>query len=326
MRVNIVPYIIPHIVHVHIFRFVNRLKNFGRWPFGSILNKELLLLLLIPTYSILYTYSIVKNLDHTNPSNYRPITLLPVLGKNLEKIIKNIIERSIGHCIPGYQFGFKSKCSTIHPLTILINNIETTKLNGHKTVALFMDICKAFDSVWHKGLIYKLYQRRCPKYIILLIDSLLQNRKLKVKIQNTHSNEFTPEQGLPQGSPLSPLLYNIYCSDMYDQNVEHISQEQYLLQYADDTTLVAHGNALGNAMEKLQNLTNKTMSWFNKWRLKPNPTKSHLIIFFHNTSGTSPTLRMYNHTIQPETSAKYLGMTIDHKINFNCHTKNVKKA
>ena len=228
--------------------------------------------------------------------------------------------------IPCYQFGFKSKCSTMHHLAILTNNVETSKLNGNKTAALFMDINKAFDSVWHRGLIFKLHQQGCPKYLVQFITELLRNRKLKVKIQTVHSEEFSPGQGLPEGSPLSPLLYNIYCSDIYNNDVQYFSPEKYILQYVDDTALVCHGKTFTNTIEKLQDLTNKINTWFNKWRFKPNPDKSHLIIFFHTPSGTSPTLRMYNHIIRPKNCVKYLGICIDHKINFNCHTNNVKKS
>lgn len=263
--------------------------------------------------------------DLSKVVNYRPITLLPTLGKNFEKLIKNKIQENTGHQIPNYQFGFKTNSSTTQPLTILTNNVETSKLNGNKSVALFMDINKAFDSVWHKGLLYKLYTRGCSRHLLLLVNCFLFNRKLRVKVQNAISYEFTPEQGLPQGSPLSPLLYNIYCSDIYHDNPQHFSHQAYILQFADDTTLIAHDKSINAAMENLQNLADATSLWFNKWRLKPNPSKSHLIIFQHTPSRNSPSLNIYNQTIHAEVSTKYLGITIDNKINFNSHTANVKK-
>lgn len=266
-----------------------------------------------------------RGTDHSKVANYRPITLLPVLGKNFEKLIKNKVQENVGHQIPKYQFGFKSSCSTTHPLSILTNNVEASRLNGNKTAALFMDINKAFDSVWHKGLLYKLYKLGCSRHLLLLVNSFLSDRKLRVKIQHAISYEFTPEQGLPQGSPLSPLLYNIYCADIYHQNPDYFSHRAYVLQYADDTTLISHDKSINAAMENLQNLVDTTSLWFNKWRLKPNPSKSHLMIFYHTPSRNSPTLNMHNQTIHAEASTKYLGIIIDNKINFNKHTANAKK-
>lgn len=268
------------------------------------------------------------NADHSKTCNYRPITLLPVLGKNLEKIIKKRLEESLGSHIPDYQFGFKPKSSTIHPLTILVNNVETAKLNGMYTGAVFLDVSKAFDSIWIKGLIYKLAEIYCPKYLIAIIINLLQDRKLKVKIRNKYSYEFTMEQGLPQGSPLSPFLYNIYCADIYSfpyNDNQHFDFSEYMLQFADDNALISHNSSLNAVMESLQNLIEKTSTWFNKWRLKPNPLKSHLLIFHHTISVSSPTLSLYNHTLQPEVSTKYLGILLDNKINFNSHTAQAKK-
>lgn len=269
-----------------------------------------------------------QNLDHSKTNSYRPITLLPVLGKNFEKIIKNRIQEAIGNQIPGYQFGFKTGHSTIHPLSILTNNVESSKLNRNKSGAVFLDINKAFDSVWHQGLLFKLHKLGCPKYIIFLINSLLTNRKLKVKILNTHSDEFTPEQGLPQGSPLSPTLYNVYCSDIYNsqyEDPEHFAHNGYVLQFADDTALVSHDKTITKVAENLQTLINSTCRWFNKWRLKPNPLKTHFIMFYHHPSETSPSLNIYQHTLRPVSTVNYLGITFDNKINFNAHVELKKK-
>lgn len=264
------------------------------------------------------------NKNHKKPENYRPITLLPVLGKLFEKIIKEKLQESIGNKIPGYQFGFKEKSSTLHPLTILVSNVQTSKLKGQKSAALFLDINKAFDSVWHMGLLYKLKRLECPDYLIHLMKNLLEHRVLQIKIDNCLSDKFMPEQGVPQGSPLSPLLYNVYCYDIYNATPE-FNQQSYILQFADDTALVSHNNTLKKTSEELQRLMNKTNRWFELWRLQANPTKSQLLIFNHHPSLSSPTINVANEIVHPKTTAAYLGIHLDHKLNFNNHTNITKK-
>lgn len=158
-----------------------------------------------------------------------------------------------------------------------------------------------------------------------MVNKILENRKLRVKIHSTYSEEFTPEQGLPQGSPLSPLLYNIYSSDIYSDDPKFFCNEKYVLQYADDTALLAHGKSLNDAISKLELLKNNTINWFNKWRLKPNPEKSHMILYYHKPSRQSPSISIYNYVLRPQTNLKYLGLHIDNKLNFNLHASNIKK-
>lgn len=96
-----------------------------------------------------------KNLTH--PSSYRPITLLPVIGKIYEKLLNERLQHHLEEFIPKYQFGFRRNTSTIVPLSILVSNVQNSRLNGHHSAAVFLDINKAFDSVWHAGLLYKLH-------------------------------------------------------------------------------------------------------------------------------------------------------------------------
>lgn len=268
------------------------------------------------------------NSDHSKAINYRPITLLPALGKIFEKIIKALLEEHISHKIPGYQFGFTTKSSTLHPLTILTSNVQTAKLEGKKSAALFLDINKAFDSVWHMGLLYKLKQLECPDNLIHIIRNFLELRKIKIKINNTFSEQFVPQQGVPQGSPLSPILYNIYCHDIYSYNqpiTRFFNKDSYVLQFADDTALISHNTNLQNTIRELQHLITNTETWFNRWRLKPNPLKSQLLIFNHVPIPTSPKVTITNELINPSTTAKYLGVHLDQKLNFNHHTGLMKK-
>lgn len=294
-------------IHKHVLKIFNFCINNGfipqTWKTGNI------------------TVIHKPNTDPKKTRNYRPITLLPVMGKLFEKIIRKLLTTAASKNIPNFQYGFKQKHSTTHPLTILASNIQTTRLNHQHTAALFLDINKAFDSVWHRGMLFKLAQMNVPRYLILLIKSFLEHRTLRIKINNTLSKPFIPLQGVPQGSPLSPLLYNLYCYDIFSQT----DPNNYLLQYADDTALVTHAKSINIATEKLQSLITTIESWFNRWRLKPNPDKSQFIIFFHTPKSSSPTVRLANIAIKPVNSIKYLGVQIDHKLNFKQHSSITKK-
>lgn len=261
--------------------------------------------------------------DHTQPENYRPITLLPVLGKIYEKLIRNRLGIIANAKIPNHQFGFREGHSTIHPLVILASNVETAKQQNMKSAALFLDIEKAFDSVWHKGLLYKLHELGVPRYIIDITKNFLENRTITIKVNSYVSGEFTPMQGVPQGSPLSPLLYNIYCHDIAE-NILDIDKTKYILQFADDTSLISHGKSTVEAANKLQNIIRSVEPWFYKWRLTPNPQKSQYILFNHTVHANSPHIDLFDLPIEPKPSAKYLGVEIDAKLNFNKHTKAIK--
>ena len=267
------------------------------------------------------------NQDSSKTNSYRPITLLPVIGKIFEKILKGRLESDLGEIIPNYQFGFKCRTSTIHPLTILVSNIQTSGIEGYKSAAIFLDIRKAFDSTWHLGLLYKLHQINCPTYLIILVEEFLNNRTLYVKINGTLSEKFTASQGVPQGSPLSPFLYNIYCHDIYNHNTpNHVipNPNSYMLQFADDTAIVEHHKSLQSCIQNIQRKTNETIEWMMKWRITPNPTKSKLVIFNHQIKHNSPKITVQNKIIEPSAHTEYLGVKLDNKLNFNLHTQVTK--
>lgn len=156
----------------------------------------------------------------------------------------------------------------------------------------------------------------------------LNKRELKVRINNKFSRQVAPHQGLPQGSPLSPHLYNVYCHDIYnDPHTDPIifNPNNYILQFADDTALVAHSSNIEATVNNLQHLMAQTEIWFNKWRLKTNPNKSQFIIFNHNPDERFPKVNINNYEIKAQTIIKYLGVHFDQKLNFNHHTKVTKK-
>jgi hypothetical protein len=153
--------------------------------------------------------------DPTNPLSYRPISLLNIAGAVFEKILSNRLKNflEINNLLPPEQFGFRSEHSTINP--ILEFHTDTTRRANLKehTLAVFLDIERAFDRVWHDGLVQKLIKIPINPNFIQLIDSFLSNRTCSVKIQNIKSRPIALQAGVPQGSILSPLLYIVYCRD-----------------------------------------------------------------------------------------------------------------
>lgn len=180
--------------------------------------------------------------------------------------------------------------------------------------------------MWHEGLLYKLQLLDCPEYILVILKHYLANRKIKIRINKDFSDYFRTEKGLPQGSPLSPLLFNIYCHDIYnhayaDKNI--FDFQSYILQFADDTALIAHGTSRQDCQQKLKQLTDRTLTWLYKWRLKTNSDKSQFICFYDRHPVDN--IQVGQHMVSPQPSSKYLGIQIDKNLNFKSHLKTIKQ-
>lgn len=265
-----------------------------------------------------------KDSSLSDPANYRPISLLPVIGKIFETHLKNKLMSAVSEKIPPYQFGFQSGKSTSHPLTILVSNFQAARHEKLKSAAVFLDVRKAFDSVWHKGLLFKLHKLKTPYYLLNLLKQFLSNRSSMVKFKNHFSHCFSAQQGLPQGSPISPSLYNLFCHDVYNDHPDAFNLTAYALLYADDTALVSHSRDVASSIRKLQTLVNETESWFRKWRILINPTKTQFFIPFLPLSAPSPTIIIQSTAISVTPTCNYLGITLDRTLKFFTHATKVK--
>lgn len=139
------------------------------------------------------------NKDPQNPLSYRPISLLNIFGKILEKIIVFRLRETLesNNLLPPEQFGFRSNRSTMNPLLELHTDSTRSANLNRCTLAVFLDIERAFDKVWHDGLIHKLIHLNLSPALVLMIDSFLTNRSCKIKVNDTFSNPVQLHSGVP---------------------------------------------------------------------------------------------------------------------------------
>ena len=251
----------------------------------------------------------------TEVSSYRPISLLPILSKVLEKLfyerLMAIITRK--NLIPSHQFGFRKHHSTIDQIHRITNIIETSFEKKKVCSAVFLDVSQAFDKVWHQGLIYKL-QRLLPNAYCEFLSAYLSERVFRVKVENNFSKLNPINAGVPQGSILGPLLFLLYTSDV------PTSSNYYVASFADDTALLCTGDTVEESTTSLQTAVNAVSSWTKRWNLKLNNSKSVHIDFSHKQIERKH-LFIDNIQIPYSNSAKYLGMTLDTKLRWKEHVK-----
>ena len=213
--------------------------------------------------------------NHELPLSYRPISLLEHTGKIFEKIINTRLRLHLeeNSLLSNQQFGFRPHKSTSDPINIISEFIDAHSSRGRKIGIISKDVEKAFDTVWHNGLKFKFQHFQLPDITQTLLTSFLTNRNIKINFRDKHSSGFTPAAGVPQGSTLSPTLYNMYVNDMPRYNNDF----ELTLQYADDVTILTASRSKPGIIRVLQRMVNSINIFEEKWRIKTNPTKCQLL-------------------------------------------------
>lgn len=258
------------------------------------------------------------NKPNNNPNSYRPISLLSNLGKVYEKLIHTRIETFVmnNNIISEKQFGFKKGHSTVQQIGRIKNKILTNKRLRKSTGLILLDVEKAFDTVWHHGLLYKLVTANIPKYLCKIIADFLVNRKFAVSLNNGISSYKNISAGLPQGSILSPILFSIFTSDFKP------NKEADVAYYADDTALISASKLTSALMKKMEQSIKVCSRYFKKWKIKINHLKTQCIIFpFNKSPKRTPSrqLRFEGNDIDIQNEVKYLGVILDKKLLFHKH-------
>ena len=220
------------------------------------------------------------------------------------------------------QSGFRPGDSFTNQLLSVAHKIYSA-FDGHEVRGVFLDISKAFDRVWHEGLLFKLQQYGISGELITLIKDFLSCRKQRVVLNGQHSSRPDVKVAVPQGSILGPLLFLIYINDLPNGLNSNVKL------FADDTSLFSVVHNITDSA----NLLNSDLSNINEWALQskmsfnPDPVKqAQEIIFSHKTSKRNhPGLMFNNNIVNLTTNHKHLGMIFDSKLSFDEHLKSALK-
>ena len=188
--------------------------------------------------------------------------------------------------------------------------------------AILIDLSKAFDSLPHGLLVAKLYAYGLSQNACKLIVSYLSDRQQRVKLQNYVSDWKTLKRGVPQGSLMGPLLFNIFLNDIFLFLDNHCT----IHNYADDNTLSYHHKNPTVVKNVLESATDMSLTWFHNNYMQANPEKFQSIVLCRNDN-TNLRFNINGHVIEPSCTVKLLGVHLDKDLNFNYHVKEIcKKA
>ena len=245
-----------------------------------------------------------KKHDKCLKENYRPISILSSLSKVFEKNMYDNI----------YLCGFRKGYSTMYCLVIMLERFKKALDKKNKFGALLTDLSKAFDCLNHELLIAKLDAYNFDNSSLEVIRSYLSNRKHRTKINNTFSEWAEIFDGIPQGSILGPLLFNIYMNDILYFVRESITN------YADDTTPYSIKSNYDELIEALEVDSEPLLKWFKINFLKLNADKCKLLIS-NKDNGFS--MDIEGEIIVCEQSVKLLGIKIDNQLTFSQHVSGI---
>ena len=262
-----------------------------------------------------------KKNDKRLVNNYRPISLLPVFGKIFEKIIFNKIYNYLSkeNLLNPNQSGFRPSDSCINQLLAITHEIfEAFDCNPSLEVrSVFLDISKAFDKVWHEGLIYKIKSMGISGELLNLLENYLSDRYQRV-VLNGQTSSWTPVlAGVPQGSILGPLLFLIYINDLPNELQSNAKL------FADDTSLFAVANDKNVCANILNNDLLAISKWAFNWKMlfNPDPKKPAQEVLFSRKKQVQihPTINLNNVEVERVPFQKHLGFMLDEKLNFRQH-------
>lgn len=288
-------------------------------------------LVLLNIYNLLWSFQVVPEswktqcilpiLKNNKPiqdhNSYRPISLTSCVGKIFEHMIKVRLDYfvEINSLLPDYQLGFRRGKSAVEGFVSVIADIKKSILAHSNAICVFLDVEGAYDNVNLFQLIRVLSELKIPGKLLRWIFNYLYNRTVYVKFNNIIHGPKYAHKGLMQGAILSPILYNLYTSQIQNYIKENNIN---IIQYADDLVMYSINQNINIAKCSInQGLSQLQNFYHNKLKLNINSSKSSVMLFGKSNCNVQVKYNCENIPIVKE--KKFLGVIIDKKLNFNSH-------
>lgn len=264
-----------------------------------------------------------KGGDSTIPTNYRPVSLLSIVSKMLERVAHEqlIVYLNKWNVLPEVQYAYRKGRSTEDALVLATDRLLSARDAGLYAASVFLDLSKAFDKVQHNTLVSLLYDIGISGTALQWFISYLSNRRQVVVVGNTKSKTVSTSCGVPQGSVLGPVLFSLYVKDLPLVLPKPVN----ILQFADDIMLSSADQSTQCLEQIMSRAVSDVASWLQKKGLILNARKSQVLLTSPRNSSNSSSLSISCHgtTLPSVQSAKYLGLEISENLTWEKHVDGI---
>lgn len=260
------------------------------------------------------------NRDPASPGSYRPISLLPVMGKIYERLLINriLVRYKEQEMDNSSQFGFKAGLSTEDAIDSLLKHVETSQKKY--VVGIFLDIQGAFDNLWWFSILHRIKETHCSSKIYNVMCDYFKNREVMVTTEY-ETIKYKVKKGCPQGSIIGPMVWTMVMDELLMENIENCNY----VAYADDLVALIHGDSRAVIEETAKQVLSTVEIWTKKHKLQISSEKTKAMLLKGNLDKNKmPSIKFNKKNIKFYTEVKYLGIIIDKNRNFVQHAKYIK--
>jgi len=273
--------------------------------------------------------------DYTDPNAYRPIALLNTIGKVMEAIlaarISYLVERH--HLLPKNHIGGRRGRSCELALHLIMEKVHARWRAGDRVASLLtLDQTGAFPNVNHKRLIHNMRKRRLPMGIIQWVESFLTDRKTIMVLLEGAMGEFNVKTGIPQGSPLSPILFLFFNADLIEDLHASYPGQVMVVGYIDDIAILVWSESATENCQLLARIHGNAEAWGRTHAAKFSPKKYGLIHMYRKhrrvpqpEGPTDVPLQLRNIRVEAKTAIKYLGVWLDTHLTGIEHVRQLRE-